>query len=256
MALQFISSNATPTYIALSTDIVGGKITGASLVGGTVLTTDDGGWYIIKKDLSLSTYALPVGLNGTISIGSVNQGTAGIEAWLVELASKYAELQVGLTKYAQVSSDEFHFRVHDGTLWAMSYIESGLAQSATSTIGITTGVKKVHCGISFFSSGEARIDFYANAVFTGGTPTLIINHDCEISDTPVTQIVSNPTVSNNGTLKRSLFIGGGSGGNRSGGSNPFSNEFIIPANSQFRIVYTNLDGSNAIFNVLNDFYEV
>lgn len=79
MALKSISENSTPAFIALSTDIVDNKIAGASLVGKTVLTTNDGEWYIIKDDLTLSPYALPVIFGGTVNVGTVaiDQTTPG-----------------------------------------------------------------------------------------------------------------------------------------------------------------------------------
>lgn len=56
MALHFISNDAYPNYIALSTDISGSKINGASSIGRTVMTIDDNSWYIIDNDLYLIEY--------------------------------------------------------------------------------------------------------------------------------------------------------------------------------------------------------
>ena len=47
MSLIFVSSDSFPSYLALSTDITGSKIEGASLIGKTVYTTDDKKWYIV-----------------------------------------------------------------------------------------------------------------------------------------------------------------------------------------------------------------
>jgi hypothetical protein len=72
MALVPISPNSTPSFIALSTDIDrDNKIEGASLYGKLVFTTDDGNWYIIEKDLTLSPYTLPISLNTDVEIGAV-----------------------------------------------------------------------------------------------------------------------------------------------------------------------------------------
>ena len=84
MALSLKDEMSVPNYTALSTDIVGGKIDGATLIGGTVLVTDTDIWYIIRPDLTLATYSLPVSIAGDITIGAVNQGDAGIEAWKVD----------------------------------------------------------------------------------------------------------------------------------------------------------------------------
>jgi hypothetical protein len=68
MTLIFIAENSSPNYIALSSDISGGQITGASMVGGTVLLTDTGAWKIIGADLSLIDYVLPVSGGGATPV--------------------------------------------------------------------------------------------------------------------------------------------------------------------------------------------
>jgi len=58
--LYYISENAFPAYIALSTDISGCKLDGVSHVGKTVYTTDDHKWYIITGSyLYLETFVYP-----------------------------------------------------------------------------------------------------------------------------------------------------------------------------------------------------
>lgn len=59
MALTLIGIDKFPTYTALSTDIVTNKITGASIVGGTIYITDNATWKIILPDLTLAAYKLP-----------------------------------------------------------------------------------------------------------------------------------------------------------------------------------------------------
>jgi len=79
MSLQFIGSDCVPSYIALSTDIVDFKISGAVLVGKQVYTSDDSNWYIIERDLTLSPYAIPAAFSGSITLGevSIDQTTPG-----------------------------------------------------------------------------------------------------------------------------------------------------------------------------------
>jgi len=58
--LYYISENAFPAYIALSTDISGCKLDGVSHVGKTVYTTDDHKWYIITGSyLYLEAFVYP-----------------------------------------------------------------------------------------------------------------------------------------------------------------------------------------------------
>ncbi len=63
MALTFIP-NSAPCYLALSTDVSGSKITGASYVGATVYLSDTKLTYVVMPDLTL--VEVP-----TIDIGSV-----------------------------------------------------------------------------------------------------------------------------------------------------------------------------------------
>lgn len=93
MTLTYVSDEATPSYVALSTDIVDGKIEGAGLVGRLVFTTDDGKWYVIGDDLVLAPYALPITLSGDVNVGAVNQGSASLtQSWLTSVTNT-----VGLT---------------------------------------------------------------------------------------------------------------------------------------------------------------
>lgn len=73
MALIFVGHMNIPTYTALSSDVVTNAITGASIVGGTVFLTDTAAWKIIKPDLTLADYVLPVDITlaGDLSIGAV-----------------------------------------------------------------------------------------------------------------------------------------------------------------------------------------
>lgn len=259
MALKFISQNSTPTYIALSSDIVDSTIDGCIIIGGTVFLTDTYEWYIVKEDLTLESYSLPISLAGDITIGLVNQGSAGLEAWPITLSSEFARLQVSQGVYSQVISDESHFHAHNGTLWSASYINTNISASGTVVIGMETGANPIHLKVEHESVGGGKVEFYSGCTFTGGTPILIINHDLSISASagnPDVSIVLTPTVSVEGSIFRSLLVpGSGSGANKTGGASPFSEEFIVPASTQFYMKYTNLDGNAGMYGTTVRFYE-
>lgn len=60
MALQLISIDSVPAYLALSSDMSNGVITGATLIGKTVVLTDTGDWrLIINGSGSTIDYKLP-----------------------------------------------------------------------------------------------------------------------------------------------------------------------------------------------------
>ena len=58
MALHFIGLDSLPAYIALSGDISGSTISGASHIGKTVYITDTQTWYITTGSWVLSASAL------------------------------------------------------------------------------------------------------------------------------------------------------------------------------------------------------
>ena len=63
MTLQFITNESgVINYLALSTDIVANKITGAVLVGRLIYLTDTNATKVIKADLSLADYSPPSGI--------------------------------------------------------------------------------------------------------------------------------------------------------------------------------------------------
>lgn len=73
MALQFITNESGfINYLALSTDIVSSKITGAVLVGRLVYLTDTGATKVIMPNLELADFALPATFAGSIALGTVD----------------------------------------------------------------------------------------------------------------------------------------------------------------------------------------
>jgi hypothetical protein len=83
MALIPIMQGAFPSYIALSTDISNSTIPGIGWVGSTVFLSDSSAWYVIKSDLTLEAFSLPINSTSAITIGIVSQGAAGVSPWLV-----------------------------------------------------------------------------------------------------------------------------------------------------------------------------
>lgn len=258
MTLKFISGDSLPNYLATSSDVVDGKIDGCCLVGATVFLTDSYCWYIIKEDLVLEPYCLPVSFSGGI-IGTVNQGNAGIVSWPITIDPLFARLRLSYTKYALVVGDDSHFHVHDGTLWSASYVNTGVNSLGTIIIGCETGARKTHTKISHTSIASAKVEFFNGCLFTNGTAIDIINHNLSIFPSvgnPDISLVLNPNISVEGNIFRSILIpGGGTGGNKTGGGSPFSDEFIVPENTQLYMKYTNLDGNNAMYGVELTFYE-
>ena len=57
MTLKLVSTNTSPNYIALSTDVTSGcPLEGALLIGKTIYCTDNGSCFIIDADLNLQAF--------------------------------------------------------------------------------------------------------------------------------------------------------------------------------------------------------
>lgn len=257
MSLAFIRYDSTPTYVALSSDIVDSKIEGASIVGGTVLTTDDGNWYLIEGDLNLSPYSLPISLNGNISIGQVSQGSASLtEKWLtkVDYPEEMAKLDLHDGQYGAVITDEQHYKVHTGLLWQTSHYQSGISSSDVINIGIITGTKEINISTRMDVSGNATYEIFKDVQFSGGGSLQIFNHNFSVIGSPESSFVVNPTITNPGSSIRKSFIPGGSG-KSVGSTTSLGKEFILRTNSKYIIKYTNIDGNSSIMDFVADFYE-
>jgi hypothetical protein len=71
MAIVIMGRLNIPNIMCLSSDVSGGKIAGAQ-PGMVIYYTDTSAWKIVKSDLTLGDYTLPVSINtGDISIGAV-----------------------------------------------------------------------------------------------------------------------------------------------------------------------------------------
>jgi hypothetical protein len=106
--LTFIGLKTLPNYLALSTDIeANGTITGATLVGKTVLIVDTGDWKLILSNGKLIPFSLTNGKSGTLptftsaEVGAVNATTVAVTFSENIVASDY---KLGVTiKVAGVS---------------------------------------------------------------------------------------------------------------------------------------------------------
>lgn len=71
MTIVYNGKLNVPNYTALSSDVVGGALPGAQ-PGQVVYFTDTGLWKIVRSDLQLVAYALPVTFDGSVEVGAVH----------------------------------------------------------------------------------------------------------------------------------------------------------------------------------------
>jgi hypothetical protein len=180
MALIYVGKMNVPNFTALSTDISSSKITGASIVGATVFTTDDAKWYIIKPNLELAEYALPVTFSGSISIGAVS---TGVSATGSDGIGNYGAV---ITAPGDVSSAPMYTLPleFNGTTWDRPRVPSvfkdlaSVAITTIATVWTPAGGKKFRLmGGSFSVSGACSVLFEDNSAGTTivRTPLLVAN---------------------------------------------------------------------------------
>jgi len=104
MTLVYVGNNCSPNYTALSTDIVSSKISGASNKGMTVLTVDDGAWYVIDENIDLQPFALAFSFAGTVNVGTISLNQAGGNNGVVDKGAGWTSVY-GVSGAAVVSAD-------------------------------------------------------------------------------------------------------------------------------------------------------
>lgn len=134
MALVFVGNSSVPAYIALSTDIIDDKISGAGNVGGLVFISDTQQWYIIKKDLTLSPYTLPISIEGDIRIGAVSQGSPGVVPWLVDGSAHTQPVSGTVTANGPLTNTE----LRDSPITVLSQIPDGPNLDAFSRLRVSS----------------------------------------------------------------------------------------------------------------------
>lgn len=145
-----------------------------------------------------------------------------------------------------------HHQNHEGESFMAQYVDTAL-DTTTVKFGLTTGAgaattKSPHLAIECdVYNGAVRIDFYAEATFTGGTPITVVNRNRNIAVPAGTMTVSSGVTSTNGTLIESHFVGAGTRGSGSGGSR---DEWILKPSTVYRIDLTGLAaGTDAILHL-------
>jgi len=156
--LVFVGKLNQPTYVYTDNtgDLTGTTISGASIVGGTIFSLEDAKWYIIQKDLTLITYALPVEI--TVDPGSINIGNVAIDqpvANAIRISPTYGTQSV-----------------------ASSGTAEPLVSIATYAISLTVWPKPTNSGDIYFGSSIVNKTSSQQIILSaGGGPAVI---DCPI----------------------------------------------------------------------------
>ena len=135
-----------------------------------------------------------------------------------------------------VVMDFEHHQVHEGETWRAQSVQTSLGTS-TVKYGLTvpvvaTSIYGPHLVLAVdIYNGAARIDMYADATFTGGSPITAYNRNRNVAGSPGMTVTGGVT-STNGTLIESFFAGAGKGTGE--GSRPAS-EWVLKSNAIYRV---------------------
>lgn len=146
-----------------------------------------------------------------------------------------------------------------GLQWEASRLVT-LAAGATSYSIIKTGAQTVDLKQRAFAFDGVGItaNIYKSPTYTGGTPGVPYNFRTEILTPPLTQLIVEPTVTNNGTKCGADIFAIGPLSNQSKGQNLtlFPGNRILEPNTTYLLTFTSRD-TNASQNVAAriEFYE-
>jgi len=143
MAVTYIGKMNVPNYLALSSDVgLGGTIPGVVIKGAIVYYTDTSIWKIVKDDLTLEDYALPISFNGSVDIGAVHIDQNITES--IEIAPVYATKSIGTPGTAEplVGSNTYCMSAtivpKVGNVGNVYFGDSGVDKTTQKEITITT----------------------------------------------------------------------------------------------------------------------
>jgi hypothetical protein len=170
-------------YLAVSSDIVNGKLSGASVVGAKIYLTDTKTWKIINLDLTVSDYTLSVPASTGGDASAANQTT--VQANAGSDASKATAVQ-GITGGKAVAVSQ-----GSATPPAATVMQNAVSQTATGTDLVTTGYATAIIQVvsSTPMSGGTNVQFWATP--DGSTYYPILAHQIGVSANLVTSTTSD-----------------------------------------------------------------
>ena len=150
----------------------------------------------------------------------------------------YNEARLDHRTRAQVTTDTFHAKTHEGKTWTHTFEFAALGAGASVNIGVLCGAgTRIHCEavISADNAGAGRV--YKKPTYTLGSNVAGVNHDFDLAAASPATVVSAPTITLDGNLFESVHFASGVGPTGGGSSNS-RYEFIVSDTNMALIRFT------------------
>lgn len=149
-----------------------------------------------------------------------------------------------------------HSRAHDGMMWTHAYEFSGLSAGQSVAIGVSARPnKKIHIEALRSADSSGFIRLFRNPTYTGGTTVAGGNANFDSDAESPALVVSDPVVTNDGSLFSGVAFASGSG-HAGGGQSNTTYELQLGAASRALIRFTAKTNDTAGFIVVVVFEEV
>ena len=155
--------------------------------------------------------------------------------------------------YGEVKIDFAHEMIHEGRHFMPPGFEELANIDDTKVFHITTSdsPELAHLTVKGRPQGETEIHIYKNPDVTGGDAETIINRNQSSTRESGLTIVSDPTITDNGTEIYSESVGDGQ---KIGSDFRGDSEIVLAKSTEYLIVITTKANTNKIFWLL-DWYE-
>lgn len=147
-------------------------------------------------------------------------------------------------------ADDPHSRVHQGVMYHCSALNATLADNANFDMLITTpDDDTIHMVIEAAAGGFSELRLYEDVISTGGTPETVYN----LKRTSLREwdgsMVTDPSISDLGTLLSSQVMPGGSRNQAIGSSASFDLEWVCKPSTAYLVRLTNKSGGAIIASI-------
>jgi hypothetical protein len=153
--------------------------------------------------------------------------------------------------------DSVHHWVHEGKVFQADFVGEGIADDGSIEIllKIPAGID-IHMSYRALAGGDARFAIFEGPTITDdGTAIIRPNRNRQSSNVTTMTAFHTPTTTDDGTQLNDIFIPGGSGGNATGGNAEVFAKWILKADENYLLRFTNIAGSAKNLGLQVDWFD-